>query len=267
MSGKERVCNICGKEVEVGRIEKMSKSKKNVVDPNILLEKYGADTTRLFCLFAAPPERDLEWSEQGVEGGYRFLNRVWRLAATFMDSIKDVKPFEGRLEDLDGRLKGLYRKTHQTISKVTRDIEDRFHFNTAISAVMELYNSISTIKLKDNGPDSASVIRFAMESMVLLLAPMVPHFADEIWEAMGHESSVLLESWPAYKKDVLYEDEWLIVVQINGKLRSRFAVAVDTDEEIIKHMALSDERAKKFINNKPVKKVIVVKNKLVNIVV
>jgi leucyl-tRNA synthetase len=132
---------------------------------------------------------------------------------------------------------------------------------------MELYNTISGTKLKENSPVSAGVMRFAMESVVLLLAPIVPHFADEIWEAMGHESSVLLESWPTYRKDVLQEDELLIVVQVNGKLRSRFAVSVDTDEDTIKQIALSDERAKKFINNKPVKKVIVVKNKLVNIVV
>ncbi|MDY6790337.1 MAG: leucine--tRNA ligase [Thermodesulfobacteriota bacterium] len=265
--GKKRLCRICGRETEVGRIEKMSKSKKNVVDPNILLEKYGADTTRLFCLFAAPPERDLEWSEQGVEGGYRFLNRVWRLAANLMDSIKGVQTFEGKVEDLDGGLRHLYRKTHQTISKVTRDIEDRFHFNTAISAVMELYNTMNGMKLEENSPVSAGVMRFAMESVVLLLAPIVPHFADEIWEAMGHESSVLLESWPTYNKDILYEDEWLIVVQVNGKLRSRFSVGAGTDEDTIKQMALSDERAKKFINDQPVKKVIVVKNKLVNIVV
>ena len=184
-----------------------------------------------------------------------------------MDSIKDVKPFEGRPEDLDDRLKDLYRKTHQTINKVTRDIEDRFHFNTAISAVMELYNTLSGIKIKESDPVSAGVIRFAMESIVLLLAPMVPHFSDEIWEAMGHKSSVLLESWPTFRRDYLQEDERLIVIQVNGKLRSRFAVSVDTDEDTIKQMALSNERAKKFINNKPVKKVIVVKNKLVNIVV
>ncbi|NNL41979.1 MAG: leucine--tRNA ligase, partial [Desulfobacterales bacterium] len=265
--GIERVCKICDRKVEVGRIEKMSKSKKNVVDPNILLEKYGADTTRLFCLFAAPPERDLEWNEQGVDGGYRFLNRVWRLAATLMDSIKNAKPFDGSPEDLDDGLKDLYRKTHQTISKVTRDIEDRFHFNTAISAIMELYNTLSGIKIKENNPVAAGVQRFAMESVVLLLAPIVPHFADEIWEAMGYKSSVLLESWPAFSKDYLQEDEREIVIQVNGKLRSRFAVSFDTDEETIKQMALSNERAKKFINNKPVKKVIVVKNKLVNIVV
>jgi len=267
VSGKKRVCRKCGREVEVGRIEKMSKSKKNVVDPNILLEKYGADTTRLFCLFAAPPERDLEWSEQGVEGGYRFLNRVWRLAAMLMDSIKDVNPFEGRPEDLDDGLKELYRKTHQTINKVTRDIEDRFHFNTAISAIMELYNAMNGVKLKQNNSVSASVMRFAMESVVILLSPIVPHFADEIWEAMGHETSVLAESWPTCREDVLQEDERLIVVQVNGKLRSRFAVSVDTAEDTIKQMALSDERAQKFIDNKPVKRVIVVKKKLVNIVV
>ncbi len=266
-SGAERVCSKCGKKVEVGRIEKMSKSKKNVIDPNVLLEKYGADTTRLFCLFAAPPERDLEWNEQGVEGGYRFLNRVWRLSGSMMDSIKDVKPFSGRTEDLDGNLKDLYRKTHQTISKVTRDIEDRFHFNTAISAVMELFNTMSGIDLNSIRPEQMGVMRFAIESIVLLLAPIVPHFADEIWEAMGHESSVLLESWPTYREEVLKKDELLIVVQVNGKLRSRFNVSVDEDEDAIKEMALSDERANKFINDKPIKKVIVVKKKLVNIVV
>jgi len=266
-SGAERVCSKCGKKVEVGRIEKMSKSKKNVIDPNVLLEKYGADTTRLFCLFAAPPERDLEWNEQGVEGGYRFLNRVWRLAASMMDSIKDVKPFCGRHEDLDGNLKDLYRKTHQTISKVTRDIEDRFHFNTAISAVMELFNTMSGIDLNSIRPEQMGVMRFAMESIVLLLAPIVPHFADEIWEAMGHESSVLLESWPTYRKEVLKKDELLIVVQVNGKLRSRFNVSAHEDEDTIKEMALLDERVNKFINDKPIKKVIVVKKKLVNIVV
>jgi len=144
-SDSNSVCKICGKPVTLGRVEKMSKSKKNVIDPNILLDKYGADTTRFFCLFAAPPERDLEWSEQGVEGGYRFLNRVWRLAAEVIEAVKDVKPFDGKLDDLNNTLRELYKKTHQTIHKVTRDIEDRFHFNTAISAVMELFNTMGAI--------------------------------------------------------------------------------------------------------------------------
>jgi leucyl-tRNA synthetase len=148
-SDGEKVCAICGEKTSLGRIEKMSKSKKNVVDPNILLEKYGADTTRLFCLFAAPPEKDLEWSEQGVDGGFRFLNRVWRFAAGIMDSMAGRKPFDGDPDDLDASSKELYRKTHQTIFRVTRDIEDRFHFNTAISAVMELFNTMTGIDVTD----------------------------------------------------------------------------------------------------------------------
>ena len=263
----ERVCKMCAKAVTVGRVEKMSKSKKNVIDPNILLDKYGADTTRFFCLFAAPPERDLEWSEQGVEGGFRFLNRVWRLAAGVMDTIKDTRAFLGNPDRLDGEIRELYRKTHQTIHKVTKDIEDRFHFNTAISAVMELFNSISGIDMQNGHSEQLPVMRFAMESLTLLLAPIVPHFAEELWEALGHQTSVLLAPWPQYREDALEKDELLIVVQVNGKLRGRFQVAKDTDEETVKELALNDDRAKKFINGKTIKKIIVVKNKLVNVVV
>ncbi|MCP4105607.1 MAG: leucine--tRNA ligase [Desulfobacteraceae bacterium] len=268
---EEPVCTKCGKKAEAGRVEKMSKSKKNVIDPNILLDKYGADTTRLFCLFAAPPERDLEWSEQGVEGCYRFLSRVWRLAWDWMDSIKAVQPFIGSPDELEGGLRDVYKKTHYTIKKVSTDIENRFHFNTAISAVMELINALYVFK-QDRGeskletPD-AGVIRFAMESAASLLSPMVPHFADEIWNALGHESSVLLAQWPSYREDALAKDELLIVVQVNGKLRSRFSIGADADDETIKERALADENALKFIDGKPVKKVVVVKHKLVNIVV
>ena len=263
----ERVCKMCAKPITVGRVEKMSKSKKNVIDPNILLDKYGADTTRFFCLFAAPPERDLEWSEQGVEGGFRFLNRVWRLAAAVMDRLKDVQPFDGNPDHLEDSLQGLYRKTHQTIQRVTRDIENRFHFNTAISAVMELFNTISALDMQKKDDDQLSVMRLAMESLTLLLSPIVPHFAEELYEALGHRSSVLLAPWPQYREDAIVEDEVLIVVQVNGKLRSRFRVATDTDEDTIKESALTDERTLKFIGGKTIKKVIVVKNKLVNIVV
>jgi leucyl-tRNA synthetase len=263
----ERVCKKCAKTVTVGRVEKMSKSKKNVIDPNILLDKFGADTTRFFCLFAAPPERDLEWSEQGVEGGFRFLNRVWRLAAGAMNAIKDVKSFDGDPDSLDDKIRDLYRKTHQTIHRVTRDIEDRFHFNTAISAVMELFNTMSGIDLQKDDGECLPVMRHAMESLALLLAPIVPHFAEELWEALGHQSSILLTPWPVYREDALEKDELLIVIQVNGKLRSRFQVGTDTGEETIKQMALEDERVQKFIDGKAIKKVIVVKNKLVNIVV
>jgi len=260
-------CAICGKEAVVGRVEKMSKSKKNVIDPNILLERYGADTTRLFCLFAAPPERDLEWSEQGVEGGFRFLNRVWRFAANCMEEIKAVNPYTDSPDRLEGEVKTLYKKTHATIQRVTRDIEDRFHFNTAISAVMELVNTLYAFEAPADAPERNRVVRFAVESAVLLLGPIVPHFTEEIWEALGNSQSILLAQWPTYREDALTKDELLIVVQVNGKVRSRFTTSVDADEETLRETALSDERVLKFVADKPVKKVVVVKKKLVNIVV
>ncbi|MFO7554589.1 MAG: leucine--tRNA ligase [Desulfobacterales bacterium] len=263
----DRRCKKCGQDTTIGRVEKMSKSKKNVIDPNILLEKYGADTTRLFCLFAAPPERDLEWSEQGVEGGYRFLNRVWRLALNRMDSIHDARPFNGSPDELWGSLRGLFEKTHASIKKVTTDIEDRFHFNTAISAVMELVNTMYGIDPDEKNVQNVEVMRLAVESVALLLSPIVPHFAEELWEALGFDTSILLASWPTYRKDALVKDELLIVVQVNGKLRSRFHIDADADDNTVKEMALSDERVQKFIDGKPVKKIIVVKKKLVNIVV
>ena len=265
--GEERLCKQCGQPTIVGRVEKMSKSKKNVIDPNILLEKYGADTTRLFCLFAAPPERDLEWSEQGVEGGYRFLNRVWRLALNWESLIRDAKPFNGLPDQLEEDSRALFKKTHATIKKVTRDIEDRFHFNTAISAVMELVNTMYGIDPADKNFQKTEVMRLSIESVALLLSPIVPHFAEELWEAIGFDTSILLASWPSYREDALVKDEHLIVVQVNGKLRSKFNVDADTDDATLKEMALSDERVLKFVDGKPIKKIIVVKGKLVNIVV
>jgi leucyl-tRNA synthetase len=265
--GEEQQCRECGLETVVGRVEKMSKSKKNVIDPNILLEKYGADTTRLFCLFAAPPERDLEWSEQGVEGGYRFLNRVWRLALNWEGLIRNATPFNGRPDQLEGDSRALFKKNHETIKKVTRDIEDRFHFNTAISAVMELVNTMYGIDSADKNPQKIEVMRLSMESVALLLSPIVPHFAEELWAAIGFDTSILLASWPSYREDALVKDELLIVVQVNGKLRSKFYVDADEDDDAVKEKALSDERVLKFIDGKPIKKIIVVKGKLVNIVV
>jgi leucyl-tRNA synthetase len=263
---EDRTCKKCGKEVSIGRVEKMSKSKRNVIDPNYLLDKYGADTTRLFCLFAAPPERDLEWNEQGVEGGYRFLTRVWRLVRTYMDVIRDAGSFCGEPGQLKGDLREIYKKTHNTIYRVTNDIEERFHFNTAISAVMELVNMMYGIELKKDVKEEAGVIRFAIESIILLLSPIVPHFSEELWGALGHKSSVLLAPWPVYRKDALIKDDILIVVQVNGKLRSKFSMSPESGDDTIKERALTDDNVKKFINNKQVKKVIVVKKKLVNIV-
>lgn len=267
-SGEKLLCRKCGSEVEIGRVIKMSKSKKNVIDPNMLLGRYGADTTRLFCLFAAPPERDLEWSEQGVEGSYRFLNRVWRLAFNWMEEIRNVQSFDGSLDQLDGTLKELFKKTHQTIKKVTEDIDEKFHFNTAISAVMELVNAMYQVDPEIAGPkERDAVMKFALETVVLLLAPIVPHIAEELWHAMGHPASVQAVPWPKYREDALVADELLIVVQVNGKLRGKFNISADADDDVIREKALSNEYVMKFIGDKPVKKVIVVKKKLVNIVI
>jgi leucyl-tRNA synthetase len=258
---------MCGKAIIVGRIEKMSKSKKNVVDPNVLLEKYGADTTRLFCLFAAPPERDLEWSEQGVDGGYRFLNRVWRFFSKWIPSIEGVQPFDGSTDRLDEAAKDLNRKIHQTIKRVSKDIENRFHFNTAISGVMELFNAMSAFDPEGQPRETLAVMRLSMDTVVLLLSPIVPHFSEELWQALGHDHSVLQETWPNYTESALVKDELLIVIQVNGKLRSRFTIDASADDETIKNRALSDERVQKFIEGQSIRKTIVVKKKLVNIVV
>ena len=269
-SESERRCSRCRQPVTEGRVEKMSKSKKNVIDPNILLKKYGADTTRLFCLFAAPPERDLEWSEQGVEGAYRFLSRVWRLAYYWLGSIRDAAAYHGSPDELEADVRTLYKKTHETIKKVTTDIEERFHFNTAISAVMELVNSMYALDaaVRDHADElGRRVKRFALETVVVLLAPIVPHLTEELWEALGKEGSILLAPWPVYREDALAKDDLLIVIQVNGKLRSRLNVSVDATDDIIREKALADERVQKFVGGKPIRKVIVVKQKLVNIVV
>ncbi len=263
----EKQCCKCHAPAIIGRVEKMSKSKKNVVDPEDLLIRYGADTTRLFCLFAAPPEKGLEWREEGVEGSYRFLNRVWRLVQTWFDHVQDVDAYQDGLNDLEGDVKAFYRKTHQTIEKVTRDIEERFHFNTAISAVMELVNSaygLDPARVDDLGK---AVMRHAIESIVVLLSPMVPHFSEELWENLGNQKSVLLATWPSFRKDALVKDEVTVVLQVNGRLRSRLSVPADIADNELKEMALADERVQKFIGGKPIRKTIVVKRKLVNIVV
>lgn len=265
-------CSRCGSEVEVGRVIKMSKSKKNVVDPNELLERYGADVTRLFCLFAAPPERDLEWNEDGVEGSNRFVNRVWRLAIECMDKmdITAIAPYKGAASDLNAQpAKDLYIKANQTIQKVTDDIDKSFHFNTAISAIMELVNTMYTVDIDKADAQMKSVLLFCLENILLLLSPIIPHFCEELYEKMGNENSILEHGWPDYREDSLKTDEVLVVVQVNGKLRAKFSVSCEMDEAGIKETAMADEHVKKYLQEKPVKKIIVIRKKqtLVNIVV
>jgi len=261
-------CIRCGSDIITGNILKMSKSKRNVVDPQDLIDQYGADTVRMFCLFASPPEKDLEWSEQGVEGAYRFLNRVWRLV---VDNLKEIlgAPVYEPGGDLDPELRPLHRKTHETIKRVTRDIEDRFHFNTAIAAVMELVNDVNRILGTERQKDTPvwSVISEAVEAIITLLSPVVPHIADELWNMIGHPECLLEVSWPTFRPEALEVESQVVVVQVNGKVRSRIELPVSLNEDEIEARALADERVIRFIEGKPVKKVIVVQRKLVNVVV
>jgi leucyl-tRNA synthetase len=264
---KEGKCTQCGREVQIGKTEKMSKSLKNIVDPDYLIQAYGADTARVFCLFASPPEKDLEWSDQGVDGSFRFLSRIWRIVMDYLEEIRGAAPFAGR-EALEGDLKTLRRKTHQTIRKVTSDIEDRFHFNTAISAVMELINALYQLP-RPQADDRLgfSVVRETVEAVILLLAPLVPHITEELWMLLGRNESLADAAWPAFDPAVASEEEITIVIQINGKVRSRISVPADEEGEQIKALARSDEKIAWQIAGKTIVKEVYVPKKLVNIVV
>ena len=253
---------------------KMSKSKGNVVSPDALIAKYGADTVRLYTLFIGPPEKDAEWNDRGVEGAWRFLNRVWKL----------VVQLEARSSKLEGKEKQsvekLRRKIHLTIKKVTEDIEREFHFNTAISAIMELVNEIYKLEARSSKLEARSskevlsasslqlpAIKEAIETVVILLSPFVPHMAEEMWQKLGKKNSIFCLSWPSYNREVLQAKEALIVVQVNGRVRAKVTMPCDLEEDELKKLILEDEKVTKWIGGKPVKKFLVVPNKLVSIVI
>ncbi|MEN8199886.1 MAG: leucine--tRNA ligase [Thermodesulfobacteriota bacterium] len=244
---------------------KMSKSKGNVVDPNDLIGEYGADTTRLFSLFAAPPEKDLEWNAKGVEGCFRFLNRIYRFVQLNRDSLHSGRAIDAG--QFNSSERELHRKTHQTIQRVTANIEHNFHFNTAISAVMELFNTLSSLTSLEKESPGPALIREAVETMLILLSPMVPHFCAELWSFVHEDGTIDEQQWPECDEEAAKEDELTIVVQVKGKVRSRLQVAADTDDASLEEMALKDVKVQKFIAGQAVKKVIVVKKKLVNIVI
>ncbi len=261
------LCKKCLSPVILGRKEKMSKSTKNVIDPENLIARYGADTARLFCLFAAPPELDLEWSEKGVEGSFRFLQRIWRLTTDNIELIKTAAPVDFS-NTADEEVKSLRRKTHQTIKKVTEDIEDRFHFNTAISAVMELLNIMYQFDLlKNRGSERLAAFKEALETVILLLSPMVPHICEELWEMLGEEQALCNMRLPDYDPEAAKEEELEIAVQVNGKLRGRIVIPADLPEEQIKQQAQQSPQVLQWIEGKNVKKIIVVPGRLVSIVV
>ena len=240
---------------------KMSKSKGNTVSPVELVEKYGADTARLFILFAAPPERDLEWSEQGVEGCFKFLNRVYRL----VDELAPVAKLELEFGNLTKADKDMRAKTNNTLKKVTEDLNDKFGFNTAIAALMELINDLYKYKELEDRNDA--VIKEAIKAVVVILAPFAPHLGEELWLMIGKEASVFDIGWPDYDKSAIQLDEVEIIVQVNGKVRNKINAPVGIDQDVMKKLALNDEKIKEFIEGKNVVKVIAIPSKLVNIVV
>ncbi|MFQ5657956.1 MAG: leucine--tRNA ligase, partial [Candidatus Methylomirabilales bacterium] len=260
-------CTECGRPVEVGRTEKMSKSRKNVVDPDDLLNRYGADTARLFSLFAAPPEKDLEWSDKGVEGAFRFLNRVYRLVDAWSDELSQPVTAIPFADLTVGR--ALYQKAHLTIKKVTEDLERDFHFNTAIAALMELVNVLGQFEMhgtQDEQMERRFVVRYVAEILLILLAPFAPHLAEELWERLGHHQSIFEEPWPTYDAEVIQKEEILVVVQVDGKLRSRISLPAHADEAAIRAAALGDSRIQTWLEGKEIRRVVVVPKKLVNIV-
>jgi len=246
---------------------KMSKSKGNTVDPQPLIEQYGADTVRLFMMFAAPPEQGLEWSDSGVEGAHRFLRRFWKLVYDHVQGGAVVTLDTATLSDSQ---KALRRKLHETLRKVTDDIEKRQVFNTAVAANMELLNELT--RFDDTSEQGRAVMQEALKIMVRMLAPIVPHITHEMWNALvaleGAEAQPVIDApWPQVDESALQRDELELVVQVNGKLRGKIRVPASADKAAIEEAALADETVKKFLDGGTVRRIIVVPGRLVNIVV
>ena len=254
-----------GRPVESGGVVTMSKSKNNGVDPQALVEEFGADTARLFTMFAAPPEQTLEWSDDGVQGAYRFIKRLWKAVHDHVTTGGGPGPAgPADRATLDDAQRALRRQAHQTLAKVTDDIGRRRTFNTAIAAVMELLNAVGR-----HPPATAqdrSVIREALEIAVLGLSPIIPHVTHALWRELGHATALIDEAWPAVDASALEQSTVELVVQVNGKLRARITAAVDADERTVREAALADVNVQKFIGSATVRKVIVVPGKLVNVV-
>ncbi|NVJ59687.1 MAG: leucine--tRNA ligase [Gammaproteobacteria bacterium] len=249
-------------DIQLGGMEKMSKSKLNGVDPQHLIDQYGADTARLYTMFAAPPEQSLEWREDGVQGAYKFLRRVWKLV---FDHLNNGDAEELDINSLNGEQKQIRRKTHETIQKVTDDIERRYTFNTAIAAVMELCNTLG--RAEQSSAQDKAVVREGLQAVVLLLSPITPHICHELWQVIGDGTPVIDVPWPKFDASALQQDEVELVVQVNGKLRAKITVAKDLAKDKVESIALAEENVQRFTEGKTVRKVIVVPGKLVNIVV
>jgi leucyl-tRNA synthetase len=258
----DAVLKADGLPVIIGGTEKMAKSKNNGVDPQLLIDGYGADTARLFMMFAAPPEQSLEWSDAGVEGAFRFLKRLWKAAHDHV-SAGIVPAYTSG--ELSPELKALRLQLHSAIKKISDDYSRRQTFNTAIAAVMELLNSLA--KQDDASPAARAVSQEVLERAVLMLSPIVPHICEALWTALQPGSRLLDQAWPAVDEAALVQDEITLMLQVNGKLRGEIVVSKSTPRETIEQLALNHDAAQKFMAGQAAKKVVVVPGRLVNIVV
>jgi leucyl-tRNA synthetase len=253
-----------GLPVESAGIGTMSKSKNNGVDPQALVEQYGADTARLFMMFAAPPEQTLEWSDEGVEGAFRFMKRLWKAVHQHVQGGPATEPLHKA--SLSPAQRDMRRQVHETLAKITHDIGKRRTFNTAIAAVMELMNALA--KFDDRGAQGRAVTQEALEIVVLGLSPVVPHAAHALWRELGHaERAVVDERWPQVDESALVREAIEVVVQVNGKLRGRVTVPANAGEAQVREAALADESVQRYVDGKPLRKFVYVPGKLANLVV
>ena len=256
---------ICKKGPD-GNLHKMSKSKGNVVSPNELIENYGADTVRLYTLFIGPPEKEAEWNDSAVEGSYRFLKRIWARIFTNFQLLENAKGKVPDLGNMEKPERDLFRKVHESVQKITHDLDGAFHFHTAISTIMELMNAIDELKISDDSSDSAkAVFRDAMEKVVLLISPFAPHIAEELWTELGYEGGVLNAEWPGVIEEALHRDEIQMALQVNGKVRGQLHVPASASKDDIEKLAMEDPAVLKWTEGKTIRKVIVVPGRLVNV--
>jgi leucyl-tRNA synthetase len=268
---EEKTCTICGKEVVTGRVEKMSKSRKNAVDPIEMINIHGGDALRMFVLFAGPPEKDKEWSDTGFEGASRYLQRVWRMAYKWQSRIAGANGGSINQSDLQDHQRRLRRRTHQIVRSITENFEERLHLNTCISSLMELTNEIYAFDqaVEKNGASDSDVqvAGEAFSALIPMLAPFAPHIAEELWESFGHSESLSRTQWPEFSGDLARDEEIEVAVQVNGKLRSRIFASAGASDDDLREAALADDKIKAATAGRDVAKVIVIPRKLVNVVV
>ena len=269
---EQKSCSFCGSEVIIGRSEKMSKSKKNAVDPIEMINIHGGDALRMFVLFAGPPEKDKEWSDTGFEGASRYLQRVWRIAHKWQGRIVGANGGSITQGDLQDHQRKLRRRVHQIVRSITENFEERLHLNTCISSLMELTNEIyafdqSVEKYGGVSDSDVQVAREAFNALIPMLAPFAPHISEDLWESFGHSESLSRAQWPAFNAELAREEEIEVAIQINGKLRGRILASASASDDELREAALADEKVKAATTGRDVLKVIVIPRKLVNVVV